>query len=110
VVTTDSRHDLPVYPNLGRQITPAGVDQLWVADITYIRLRKEFVYLAVLLDAFSRRVIGCALGRSLDAALAVSALQMARRQRRPARARKQRDDFARTSAYLGPAGHPRIDS
>jgi transposase InsO family protein len=84
VVTTDSRHDLPVYPNLACQITPAGVNQLWVADITYIRLRKEFVYLAVLLDAFSRRVIGWALGRSLDAALAVSALQMALRQRRPA--------------------------
>ncbi len=84
VVTTDSHHALPVYPNLARQITPAGVNQLWVADITYIRLRKEFVYLSVLLDAFSRRVIGWALGRTLEADLTLSALRMALRQRQPA--------------------------
>jgi putative transposase len=83
VVTTDSRHALPVYPNLARQITPAAINELWVADITYIRLRKEFIYLAVLLDAFSRRVIGWALGRTLEAQLAVSALCMALRQRQP---------------------------
>lgn len=83
VVTTDSRHALPTYPNLARQITPTAVNQLWVADITYIRLRKEFVYLAVLLDAFSRRVIGWALGRSLAAELALSALRMALRIRQP---------------------------
>ena len=63
VVTTDSRHNLPVYPNLARNMTPSRINQLWVADLTYIRLRAEFVYLAVLLDAFSRRVIGWALGR-----------------------------------------------
>jgi putative transposase len=83
LVTTDSRHDLPVYPNLARQITPTAMNQLWVADITYIRLRLEFVYLAVLLDAFSRRVIGWALGRTLEAELALSALRMALRQRQP---------------------------
>ena len=83
VVTTESRHDLRIYPNLARQITPRGVNQLWVADITYIRLREEFVYLAVLLDAFSRRVIGWALGRTLEAELALSALRMALRQREP---------------------------
>jgi putative transposase len=83
VVTTDSRHNLPVYPNLARQITPTRVDQLWVADITYIRLRTEFVYLAVVLDAFSRRVIGWALGRTLEAELAVTALRMALVQRHP---------------------------
>lgn len=83
VVTTDSRHDLPIYPNLARQFTPTGINQLWVADITYIRLRKEFIYLAVLLDAFSRRVIGWALGRTLEAELALSALRMALRQRHP---------------------------
>ena len=83
VVTTDSRHSLPVYPNLARAITPSGMNQLWVADITYIRLRTEFVYLAVLLDAFSRRVIGWALGRTLEAGLAVSALRMALRRRCP---------------------------
>jgi putative transposase len=83
VVTTDSRHNLPVYPNLARDMTPDGVNQLWVADITYIRLRTEFIYLAVVLDAFSRRVIGWAVGRTLEAGLALSALTMALRQRRP---------------------------
>ena len=83
-VTTDSRHDLPVYPNLAREITPQAVNELWVADITYIRLRREFVYLAVLLDAFSRRVIGWALGRRLEAELTLSALRMALAQRQPA--------------------------
>jgi transposase InsO family protein len=84
MVTTDSRHTLPVYPNWARQLTPTAVNQLWIADITYIRLRQEFVYLAVVLDAFSRRVIGWALGRTLEAELALSALRMALRQRRPA--------------------------
>ena len=84
VVTTDSRHSLRVYPNLACAITPVSVNQLWRADITYIRLRAEFVYLAVVLDAYSRRVIGWALGRTLEAELAVSALTMALRQRRPA--------------------------
>ena len=64
VVTTDSGHGLPVYPNLARTLTLSGLDQLWVADITYIRLELEFVYLAVILDAFSRRVIGWALDRT----------------------------------------------
>ena len=77
VVTTDARHSLPVYPNLARQIKPTAINQLWVADITYIRLRAEFVYLAVVLDAFSRRVIGWALGQKLEASLPVAALRMA---------------------------------
>jgi putative transposase len=83
VVTTDSRHNLSVYPNMARGIVPAGINQLWVADITYIRLRTEFVYLAVVLDAFSRRVIGWALGRTLEAELAVAALRMALSERQP---------------------------
>jgi transposase InsO family protein len=83
VATTDSRHNLPVYPNLAAQITPTAINQLWVADITYIRLRVEFVYLAVLLDAFSRRVIGWALGRTLEAGLAMAALEMALADRKP---------------------------
>jgi putative transposase len=69
--TTDSRHGLPVYPNLARELEPTAVNQLWVADITYIRLREEFVYLSVVLDAYSRRVIGWALGRTLEAQLAI---------------------------------------
>jgi transposase InsO family protein len=71
--TTDSRHALPVYPNLAGKMTVTAVNQLWVADITYIRLRDEFVYLAVVLDAFSRRVIGWALGRTLEAELTLRA-------------------------------------
>ena len=83
VVTTDSRHNLPTYPNLARQIVPTAINQLWVADITYIRLCTEFVYLAVVLDACSRRVIGWALGRTLGAELAVAALRMALLERKP---------------------------
>jgi putative transposase len=83
VVTTDSRHNLRVYPNLAAEIVPTAINQLWVADITYIRLRVEFVYLAVVLDAFSRRVIGWALGRTLEARLATTALEMALAERNP---------------------------
>jgi putative transposase len=84
VVTTDSAHALPVYPNRAGAMTLTGLDQLWVADITYIRLRAEFVYLAVILDAFSRRVIGWALDGTLQDTLTLRALRMALEQRRPA--------------------------
>lgn len=77
VVTTDSHHARKVYPNLAHEMVLTGVDQLWVADITYIRLREEFVYLAVILDAFSRRVIGWALDRTLEDKLTLAALRMA---------------------------------
>ena len=83
VRTTDSEHGWPVYPNLAAKIQTAGSNQLWVADITYIRLLQEFVYLAVVLDAWSRRVVGWALGRSLEAELALTALRMAIAERRP---------------------------
>jgi hypothetical protein len=62
--TTDSRHRFTVYPNLARKLVPTAVNQLWIADITYVRLAEEFVYLAVVLDAFSRRVIGWCLAGS----------------------------------------------
>jgi len=77
VTTTDSRHGRKVYPNLARELVLTGVDQLWRADITYIRLREEFVYLAVVLDAFSRRVIGWALDRTMEEELTLTALHMA---------------------------------
>ena len=83
ILTTDSRHGLPIYPNLTAGLVLSSIDQLWIADITYIRLPLEFVYLAVLLDAFSRRCIGWALQRSLEAVLALEALCMALRRRRP---------------------------
>ena len=82
-VTTDSRHQWRVVPNLARGLVPTGLDQLWVADITYVRLAQEFAFLAVLLDAFSRRVIGWALDIHLRASLATTALQMAIAARRP---------------------------
>ena len=83
VSTTDSKHALKVFPNLARELVITGPDQLWVADITYIRLPGEFVYLAVVLDAFSRRVIGWALERHMMTELALSALQMALSYRQP---------------------------
>jgi putative transposase len=83
-VTTDSRHEWQVVPNLARGLIPTGLDQLWVADITYVRLMEEFAFLAVLLDAFSRRVIGWALEKHLRADLTTAALRMAIEARRPA--------------------------
>jgi transposase InsO family protein len=83
-VTTNSRHDWRIVPNLARGLVPSGLDQLWVADITYVRLLEEFAYLAVVLDAFSRRVIGWALDTHLRASLATAALGMAIAARRPA--------------------------
>ena len=83
VVTTDSHHSRRVYPNLAEQMTLSGINQLWVADITYIRLEAEFVYLAVVIDAFSRRVIGWALDRSVEDNLTLAALRMALELRRP---------------------------
>jgi putative transposase len=83
-VTTDSRHGWRVVPNLARGMVPTGRDQLWVADITYIRLEEEFAFLAIVLDAFSRRVIGWALDTHLQASLAIAALTMALDMRRPA--------------------------
>ena len=77
VCTTDSRHTYAVYPNLTRDWKPNGINQLWVSDITYIRLRESFLYLAVVLDAYSRRVIGWALGNTLEAELALAALRSA---------------------------------
>lgn len=82
--TTDSRHNWVVVPNLARGMQVTGLDQLWVADITYVRLREEFAFLAVVIDAFSRRVVGWAVEVHLRAALAVTALQMALTTRRPA--------------------------
>jgi transposase InsO family protein len=77
VPTTDSQHGFTVYPNLAKKMVLTDINQLWVADITYIRLRSEFVYLAVLLDAYSRRVIGWELSDSLAAELALGALRQA---------------------------------
>jgi len=83
VVTTDAEHDLEVYLNLASRLRLTGINQLWVADITYIRLRTEFVYLAVLLDGFSRKVVGWALEKTLASRLPLGALHEAITARRP---------------------------
>jgi transposase InsO family protein len=83
VVTTKSDHKLEVYLNLARRMELTGIDQLWVADITYIRLKREFVYLAVILDGFSRKVVGWSLERSLASRLAIVALEQAIVVRQP---------------------------
>jgi transposase InsO family protein len=75
VRTTDSEHGWPVYPNLAAKLEVTGRNQLWVADLTYIRLLREFAYLAVVLDAWSRRVVGWALGETLEAELTLTALR-----------------------------------
>jgi putative transposase len=83
VVTTDGDHDGPIFPDLARDLMPAGPDQLWVADLTSIRSLSGFVYLAVILDAWSRRVVGWALSRRIDAELALAALEAAIASRNP---------------------------
>jgi transposase InsO family protein len=81
VVTTHSDHGLPFYPNLVPTLTVTSINQLWLSDITYVRLQSEFIYLAVILDGFSRRCIGWALSRQLDTSLTLAALQQALEQR-----------------------------
>lgn len=77
ILTTDSKHGLPVYPNLAKDLELTGINQLWVADITYVQLLRGFVYLAVILDAYSRKCLGWQLSRGIDARLCLDALQMA---------------------------------
>jgi putative transposase len=83
VATTDSDHDGPIFPNRAMDMVVDGPNQLWVADITYVAVTANFVYVAVVLDAWSRRVVGYALSRSIDARLTVAALEAAIEQRKP---------------------------
>jgi putative transposase len=83
VATTDSAHDLPIFPNLAKDMVPDRPNQLWVADITYVAITGGFVYVAVILDAWSRRVVGYAIGGSIDVRLTLAALRSAIEQRRP---------------------------
>src|SRR3954466_9184165 len=83
VATTDSDHEEPIFPNLAADMAPDGPNQLWVADITYVAVATGFVYLAVILDAWSRRVVGYAISRSIDARLTIAALNAAVRSRAP---------------------------
>ena len=83
VATTDSNHSLRVWPNLAQYLELSDINQLWVADFTYVRLEEEFAYLAVMLDAYSRRVIGWSFGQAMDTGLVMGALKKALEQRRP---------------------------
>ena len=83
VATTDSDHELPIFPNLAKNMVPDGPNQLWVADITYVAITTGFVYVAVILDAWSRRVVGYAIGRSIDVRLTLAALHSAIEKRSP---------------------------
>lgn len=83
VVTTDSDHNFQVHPNLAQHLQLTALNQLWVADLTYVRLEREFVYLALVLDAYSRRVIGWALDRTMDSSLTLAALEKAIASRNP---------------------------
>ena len=83
IATTDSKHGYKVYPNLLVGLTLTGIDQAWVADITYIRILKGFVFVAALLDRYSRKVIGWAISKRIDAGLCVAALKSALAKRQP---------------------------
>ena len=84
VVTTDSEHQWRVYPNLARRMELSHINQLWVADITYVRLQQEFIYLAVILDVYSRRIVGWSISRKLVSKIALDALESALNERQPA--------------------------
>jgi putative transposase len=83
ISTTDSDHDDPIFPNLAKDIIPSGPNQLWVSDITYVSLPTRFIYVAIILDAWSRVIVGYAIGRSIDVRLTVAALSSAIDRRRP---------------------------
>ena len=85
VRTTDSDHDSPIFPNLAAAFRPTGPNELWVADLTYVAIAVGFVYVGVILDAWSRRVVGYAISRRIDTRLTLAALQAAVETRRPAR-------------------------
>lgn len=83
VATTDSDHDGPIFPNLAKDIVPNGPNELWVSDLTYVALPTRFIYVAIILDAWSRLIVGYAIGRSIDARLTVAALRTAVDRRKP---------------------------
>lgn len=83
VATTDSAHDLPIFPDLAKSVVLSGPDQLWVADLTYVAINTGFAYVAIILDAWSRKVVGYAIGQSINARLAIAALKAAIASRHP---------------------------
>ncbi len=107
VTTTDSEHDLPVYPDLAKGFIPTGPDELWVADLTYIRLSRQFIYFAAIVDAWSRKVVGYALGTTLETRLTLAALDAALASRCPAEGLIHHSD--RGSQYAAKAYRDRLE-
>jgi len=83
VATTDSGHDGPIFPKLAMNVVPSGPNELWVSDLTYVALPTRFIYVAIILDAWSRLIVGYAIGQSIDARLTVAALKTAIDRRKP---------------------------
>jgi putative transposase len=106
VVTTDSDHDSPIFPDRARDLVVDGPNQLWVADITYIAITAGFVYLAAILDAWSRRAVGYAISRSIDARLAAAALKAAIRVRRPPKGCVHHSDRGSQGGFKRSSQHP----
>lgn len=107
VATTDSDRDLPIYPDLTKGLFLNGPDQLWVADLTYIRMSTQFVYLAAILDAWSRKVVGYALGNTLETRLTLAALDAAIADRLPSEGLIHHSD--RGSQYAAKAYRDRLE-
>jgi putative transposase len=106
VVTTDSDHAGPIFPDLAKDIVPERPNQLWVADLTYVAIPSGFVYLAAILDAWSRKVVGYAISRSMDARIAVAALKAAIRSRLPPKGCIHHSDRGRVRNIPRAAGYP----
>lgn len=108
VATTDSNHAGPIFPDLAKALVPDRPNQLWVADLTYVAIPGGFVYLAAILDAWSRKVVGYAISRSMDARIAVAALKAAIRNRNPAKGCVHHSD--RGSQYASEVYHTLLDT
>ena len=106
MATTDSNHSYPIFPNLANDMAIDGPNQLWVADITYIAIATGFVYLAAILDAWSRRVVGYAIGRAIDARLTLAALKAAIRARQPPRGCVHHSDRGSQGELKRSSQHP----
>ncbi|MET2832995.1 IS3 family transposase [Mesorhizobium shangrilense] len=110
IATTDSDHEWPIFPNLAKDVTLDGPNRLWVSDITYVTIAAGFVYVAVILDAWSRKVVGYAIGRSIDVRLTVAALKAAIERRKPPPGCVHHSDrgaqggFKRSSQHLNEGG------
>ena len=108
IATTDSDHDGPIFPNLAAGLVPTGPDQVWVADITYVAVQSRFIYVAVILDAWSRRVVGYAISRSIDARLTVAALEAAIEQRMPPAGCIHHSDRGSQGGFNRSSQHPEV--